>query len=156
MKHKGQAGYTLVELLLVIFLLAMFSALAYPLLAEAGSGRQLEVTARALAADMRRSRHRAIALGHTQRLEFRVHNDDYHLRDAVEGRLDTIKLPPGITYLAVNFPASGGYRLLSFNRNGAPNRGGTVALADGSGRVLYVIVAPATGRVRVDDEPPDY
>ncbi len=59
-------------------------------------------------------------------------------------------LPEGIKIGSSNF---GGVGYLSFSPSGAPLQGGYISLTDGE-KKLYVIVAVATGRVRISEKPP--
>ncbi len=154
--RKSEKAFTLVELLCVITLIGMVVLIAAPVVTDQDKSRGVELAARSLAMDMRRSQQKAITTGWTQRIEFRRYNDDYIIRDGKTGERVTVSLPEGITYQSINFPEDSGYRLLSFNRKGAPNSGGTVALINRAGRVYYVIVTPATGRVRISEKPPDH
>jgi prepilin-type N-terminal cleavage/methylation domain-containing protein len=153
--RSEEAGFTLVELLCVIALLGMIISLAAPAMTAVGGSRNLELAARSMAMDMRRTQQRSITAGWTQRIEFRIYNNDYRIKDGKTGAVERISLPEGVSYRSVNFPTDGGYHVLSFNRSGAPNRGGTVALANASGELIYIIVTPATGRVRISESPPD-
>ncbi len=155
MKPKSERAFTLVELLCVLALLGMITLIAVPAVGGLGRSHNVELAARTLAMDMRKSQQKAITKGWSQSIEFRMHNDDYNLKDDMTSERVRVRLPEGVTFQGVHFPKVGGYRLLRFHRSGAPNRGGTVSLANAAGDVYYVIVTPATGRVRVSDSPPD-
>ena len=142
-------GFTLLELLCVLALLGLLTILAVPAVSALGQGKEVELAARELAIDMRQAQQKALTAGWTQRLEFRLNNNDYIIRDGKTGERIVKKLPDGVSYLFIRLPLQGSYRLLSFNRFGSPNRGGTVALTNDTGDHYYVIITPATGRVRV-------
>lgn len=152
--RKNEIGFTLIELLCVIALLGMIALMATPVVANMSRSRNLEVAAQSMAMDMRKAQQKAITAGWSQLIEMRESVNDYRIKDGKTGARETVKLPEGVRYNSINFPRVDGYHLLSFNRRGAPNSGGTVALTDNSGKVIYVIVTPATGRVRISEEPP--
>lgn len=101
---------------------------------------------------MRLAQQVAITTGKQTRIEFRWEAADYRIFLPVEKT--TVKLPEGIVYVMNNFPLEKGIRKLSFSNIGAPNQGGTVGFKNRRGSRLYVIITPATGRVKVSSEPP--
>lgn len=146
-------GYTLMELIVVIFILSLISAIAVPSVNQLRGGRDLERTVQMMVADLHYMQQTAMAYGKTCRVEFYTQIEAYRLRIPGETRL--VRLPEGINIAANTFPFSGSQQLLSFNRNGAPNSGGTVLLANERGDKQYVIVYLATGRIRISEEPPE-
>ena len=151
-----ELGYSMIELLFVLLLLGLVTAIAYPVVSSGNDKRQLEIAANTMAMDMRKMQQKAVTTGSTQFMEFRIAVNDYRIRDSRDETKSTTKLLEKITYRSVTFPSTDGwYRQLSFNRTGAPNRGGTVGLVNDQGELLYIIVTPATGRVRVSESPPD-
>jgi prepilin-type N-terminal cleavage/methylation domain-containing protein len=154
----GERAFTLVELICVLALLALLLAVAAPAMAGFGTNRNLEITARAMATDFRKSQQKAITCGWTQLIEFRKDAaglDLYRLKDGKTGKYTTVKLAEGIRIQSNNFPLVSSIRTLAFQRSGAPNSGGTVVLENKTGKRLYLIVTPATGRVRISESPPE-
>lgn len=151
-RGKKEAGITLVELLIVVSLLAVMSAVAIPVFRQAGTWA-LRAAATELAVRVRESRQQAIADGQNCYVIFYMYNGMVKL-ESPQGS-EWVKLPQGITFAANNFPlVVDGRPTLYFRYTGAPNRGGHVALRDQRGNKLYVIVTPVTGRVRTDSSPP--
>jgi len=150
-KNSEQA-YTLVELLCVIGLLSLLLLIAVPAMADFGTSRNLEIAARTMATDLRKTQQKAITAGWSQYVEFRTDaggKDIYRLKDGKTSKYVNISLPEGISIQANNFPLSGSVKTLIFTRNGAAIPGGTVTLQNKSGKKISVIVTPGTGRVRV-------
>lgn len=149
-----RCGFTLIELLCVIAIIAILSLLAMPLLFNWEPEWELEAAAWDLAAKIRLARQVAITRRKTTRIEFREAAGDYRIFFPGDPE-EKITLPEGIYYGGINFPSSGGVHLLSFTMSGAPNQGGTVILINRDEEKRYVIVTPATGRVRVSEDPPE-
>jgi len=155
---EEETAFTLVELLCVIGLLSLLLIIAVPALADYGANRSLEIAARTMAIDLRKTQQKAITSGWSQIVEFRKDikgNDIYRLKDGKTSKYVNIALPEGVRIQANNFPLSDSIRSLKFMRSGAPIPGGTVTLQNRAGKVLYVIVTPGTGRVRVSEAPPE-
>ncbi|HOL17964.1 MAG TPA: prepilin-type N-terminal cleavage/methylation domain-containing protein [Bacillota bacterium] len=158
--EKNESAYTLAELLCVLAILALLMAIAAPSFAGWSEMRQLQLAARTVALDMRRVQQAAITSGYTSCLQFYLRdpnkNDSYRIVDSAANTVKRVYLPDGISVSHITFIESGGTYNLCFLRSGAPNRGGTVCLRNERGERLYVIVTPATGRVRISNEPPDH
>jgi len=153
---KAASGVTLVELLVVVALLGIILSVAVPRFYDFVPRIQLESAARGLSAEFRLAQQKAITTGKRCTIRFYLYGHRY--RTFYPGSSESIDLPTGISYATINFPSDDGaygIRRLYFNRSGAPNRGGTVGLKNEYGDRIYVIVTPATGRVRISDIPPD-
>ncbi|MEW5785660.1 MAG: GspH/FimT family protein [Bacillota bacterium] len=153
--RKFSPAFSIIELLCVLAILALLAAIAAPALVNTGQGRNLEIAARKLALDMRRTQQAAITSGLTSYIEFRFYGSSYRVFDNAAGERFTVRLPEGVSFQIINFPIVSGTQNLYFHRSGAPSQGGTVSMIDQQGAVLYIIVTPATGRVRISEQPPD-
>ncbi len=150
-KPGSRNGYTLLELLCVLALMGILSALAVPRLIYI-THWELEGAARAMAADIRLVQQEAIVHGECTEVYFLGSHDSYQLRLPNVNRM--VYLPEGVNYEGqTSFPTD---PFLKFNYLGAPGGGGTVTLQTKSGSKRYVIVTPVTGRVRVSKTPPSY
>ncbi len=148
-------AFTLVELLYVLALIGIIAVVAVPALHGLGQQHNLEIAARTMATEMRKAQQRAITAGCGQIIEFRLNNNRYRIVDGKTNEFYIIDLPEGITYKDIVFPTFENIHYLRYNYNGSPSSGGTIALGNSAGDRLYVIVTPATGRVRISDNPPE-
>lgn len=152
MAVRSDRAFTLAELLLVLAILGMLILLAAPALNSIGRSRSLEIAARTLAMDIRTMQQKAITTGRGQRIEFRLYNNDYLIRDIVTEERYRVRLPEGVNYHSVNFNPFFGHPSFTFRHTGNPSMGGTVELIDSEGNIMAVIVTVATGRVRVAEK----
>ncbi len=154
-KIKEIDAFTLVELLCVVALLGLIVMVSTPAFKSLSQRRNLEIAARTMATEMRKAQQRAITAGCGQIIEF-YSVTNYRIIDGKTEEKYDLELPEGIMRMSINFPLNDHkVHYLRFNYNGSPSRGGTVNLGNSSGDNLYVIVTPATGRVRISENPPE-
>ncbi len=151
---RNESGFTLIEVLIVAFILALAGAVILPSLITANNRSDLERVAEMMIAEFSLAQQTAVATGIVCRVYFYKNVEAFRVFLPETGR--TVWLPEGIRIHSNNFPDTDGgvYRLLSFNRNGAPNQAGTIGLRDKQGNKLYIIVNIATGRMRISETPP--
>ncbi len=157
-RNRWEKAFTLIELLCVVALLGLMMAVAVPVFKDIGQKRNLEIAARTLATDMRRCHQAAITTGRAHYIEFLIYYDVYHYRigDGTNSKTKKVKFPEGISYRSTTIAEKNGIPRLTFQVDGAPINAGTVVLRNTDGNVLYIIVTPATSRVRISDKPPDH
>jgi len=159
-RKLSEQAFTLIELLCIIALLSLMVAIARPVMQNAGQKYNLKIAARTMATDMRRCQQTAIATGVPYCMEFIISEEfdlyHYRIKNCQTSKSERVKFPEGVKYRSTTFRVDGGFPKLRFKPNGAPNYGGTVVLTNNEGKVLYVIVTPATGRVRISPDPPDH
>ncbi len=154
LKHcfKERRGTTLLEVILVIVLLGILTSITYPKMGGNRDHFLLDATARALAVNIREAQSHAVTVSQKTMIGFYCNLNLYYVE--LSGEKEWIFLPRGITISDNNFPKFHGLKRLSFTNTGAPNRGGHVGFQNERGDRLYVIVTPATGRVRIGSEAP--
>jgi len=151
-----ESGFSFLELLLVMTIIAFITVLAAPALSNFEDKLLLETAAGRLAAHMRLAQQVAVTGGKTTRVELYLARDYYSM--FLPEQKEIVPLPVGIELAYLSFPGAesqGGYSL-GFTRTGAPSSGGTVVLKNRRGEKRYVIVAVGTGRVRVSPSPPEH
>lgn len=148
--NRNDKGYTLIELIAVMAILALAAAITFPALAQPLVNAKLESDARQMASALRMARQEAITSGQPRTVIFYPGNDKYKILGQ-----STYYLKSGINYVGdTTFTMrSGGKPACAFSPSGAPSSGGTVTLQSQAGR-LYIIVNPVAGRVRISDSPP--
>jgi len=156
------AGFTLVEIVIVVVILAIASALMIPMLSSAGS-MQLGSAANIIAADLEYAKSMAITKGQNFTVDFDEANESYRIKDQSGG---VIKHPvkKGFDYIVsfrddsrlsrvdivdVDFDSQS---KVTFNYLGSPvnDNGGFIRLgADGVG--MKVNVEPVTGFISIEE-----
>ncbi len=139
-------GFTLIELIITLCILALLLGLAYPSFDKVIERQALASYSRQLAGDIRYVRHRNIN-GNTM---IRIHltNDRYTIRQGLT-ILEAKEAPRGVSFLN----EIGSY--LSFSAHGVPIGMGatTIRLTNSYGHIYEVIIAVNTGRVRFQPHP---
>lgn len=148
---SANRGFTLVELVVSLFILSVCITLAWPVLDRAYQSHALETASSQLAWTLRSARSAAMLEGIYKDVRFYTSVDSYKSADGV------YQLPTGVQYAGTpTFPSRvGSIPACIFNSAGAPSGGGTVVLKNKTNEKRYVIVNPVVGKVKVSLEPPD-
>lgn len=155
-RFRGHQAFTMIELMVVMVILAIASALAVPYIARSDSFAA-QGAARALIGDLLFAQNDAISQQQTRRVIFDLNNQTYRLADGASQTLEAAWLGgnyvvsfgqgtqwPNVRIQSVSFTSA----RLDFDDLGTPSEGGTVELTAGGER--YVItVTPLTGRISV-------
>ncbi len=149
-----QRGMTFLEVLVVITLIAILTAIATPQMMSSLDYFKLDATARKLAIDIRLAQSHAIKTNSNTRVYFYVLNDIYNIQ--LSGKNNMVILPESIIISSTTFQQENNVPRVRFNYLGNPSGGGTVVLRNKRGDRLYVITTPVTGRVRISKEPPEH
>jgi type IV fimbrial biogenesis protein FimT len=150
---KKDAGFTLIEMVIVIAVIGILAAIVIPNFLAYREGARIRGAAGNLRADFEMAKLRAIKDNAMVGMEFnadsyRVYVDlnDNDTLDAGERILSNTTFPPGVTMSATTFPGS----RMEFNSRGVPNgNSGTVSLVNTSGTQIDVIVS-TFGRIRTE------
>jgi len=151
-------GFTLVEVIIVVVILAIAAMMAVPMMSSADTF-QVRSAASMLASDLEYAKNCAISRGETFSVNFNYDNGyrledasgspiehpvkkgfDYVVDFASDGRLDKVKIDE------VNLSDS----IIEFDCLGSPDEGGTITLNAG-GETIVVTVEPVTGYVSISN-----
>lgn len=149
---QRRAGFTLVELVVVMVIAVVLLGLAVPNFLKIIARHQIEAAARRMVADIRETRDRAQAENTVYEIQFLTAAERYNIKrfDSLTVR-QRVQLPAQVDMVHVAFGSSGS--VLRFSAYWEPNWNGTVTLKNRlTGELRYVIVS-RTGRVRVSNVP---
>jgi general secretion pathway protein H len=144
-RKRAQRGFTLLEIILVMVIIAVASVLAAAAMGGGFRGMQLGASARQVASNLRFTRAQAIATGQVQRFEIDPHA---HAWRAPKARHGDIPAKLGIAFIgAREVQARPGIGAIAFFPDGA-STGGRITLT--SGKASWTVdVAWLTGQVEV-------
>ncbi|KMO44738.1 hypothetical protein VQ03_01420 [Methylobacterium tarhaniae] len=145
---QGQEGFTLVEMLVTMAILALAAGVAFQSLGPGALDRRALLVSETIAAEIGRLRAEAIRSGRAGRLAFEPQGARF-----VSSRPDAPPIPVGGLTVAVEpgpvgRPVPGELRLLP----DGSSTGGRILLAAGRARRVLAVCA-LTGRVRREDGP---
>jgi type II secretion system protein H len=139
----GNAGLTLLELVLVAAIIAVLAAIAVPRYGSASVRYQVDLAARRVAADLREAQMYAKTAGTSRTVVFSAGTDSYQLvnvpaPDGAPGHytVDLSAQPYRAQLTSVDF---NGDNLVVFSGWGLPDTGGTVVVTVGSEQRTIVL-----------------
>jgi type II secretion system protein H len=155
------AGFTLLEVMLVVLIIGIAAAVVVPMMSSAGS-MQVRAAVNMVAADLEYAKSMAISRGQDYKVVFNVGAESYQLEDHYgnviphpvkkpfnyvvdfknDGRLDRVDIQSAVF--------GGGGNTVTFDPLGSPADGGTVTLQAG-GVTRTVSVEPVTGFISVSN-----
>ncbi len=150
-------GFTLVEILVVVVIIAIAAAMVVPCLGTHCDVEAMSAT-QAMVADLEYAQNQAIATQSNVTVAFNTGAESYLLRDANNV---TLQQPISKNNYQVTYPTTSGYQdvnlmtanfngqpTLTFDHLGSPAQGGQVTLGAG-GYSYQVSVAAVTGKITV-------
>ena len=144
--NRNQHGFTLLELMIVLVIVATVGAMALPRFAKASARQQLEAAAKRVAADFELARTRARGASQAVTLTFNTNNSTYRFNN-VGGEATIVDLsdsPYGVSITNAKFSTDN--NVATFNGYGVPAFGGLVTLSNGTDTVTVNL--KANGEVR--------
>jgi prepilin-type N-terminal cleavage/methylation domain-containing protein len=158
-RYYSTQGFTYIEIIIVLSIMSTLAAISMPRMNGFIEDLQLRTTAYQLHHDIRFIQQQAITNPGSD-WNIRINAQGQQTADGTitlnwlvrnrNGITQTRPLPFGISYVATSFA---NFRI-AFTETGAPEGGGTVGFRTSGGSMLYVIMTPITGRVRVSTTPP--
>ncbi|MGF7185845.1 prepilin-type N-terminal cleavage/methylation domain-containing protein [Desulfitispora alkaliphila] len=147
-------GFTFLEVLAVVTLIGLLTAVTLPQLASALEKWKLQAIAEELKQDMRYAQQAALAQGDYCDVRFYIHTQPQHYR--VVKNLEIVKvrdMPEGIRIEMVNFNSlsPGNVPTVRFRNKGTVAQGGTVLLKSDKDNYIRIIVTVNTGRIRIEE-----
>jgi prepilin-type N-terminal cleavage/methylation domain-containing protein len=146
------SGFTLIEVLLVLAIVAIFGAVAAPRYGRAAGRYRADLAARRVVADLRLAQSCAKAASAARTVSFSTATNQYQLlnvpsADGVSGdyRVVLSSEPYRADLVSANFNGSS---QVVFSGWGLPNNGGTVVVSAGA-QQRTVVVDGGTGRVSI-------
>ena len=155
--RRARGGFTIIEILIVVVILAIAAMTAIPMISSAGS-IQVRSVANMIAADLEYAKSLAITKGQKFRVHFHTSTDTYWLRDEAgvtiphpvkKGFYYVIDLQDeGLDKADITGAVFGGSHQVEFDYLGSPDNGGTVTVQGGN-TTMTIRVEAVTGYITV-------
>lgn len=143
---KGDDGFSLLELILVLLLIGVSMMIVLPNIQKGLEDREVRLSALRLAAAARDLRSRALSDGQAKQLEISLAENNYRV-----ARLAEVRLPPEVRFVSIDGGETldRGSKRFYFFPNGS-SLDGKIVLADEQKSISYLVRLEAlTGRIEV-------
>lgn len=150
-KHGRQRGFTMIELVIVLIILAMLAGIGVPRMANAIAHHRADTAAQRIAADLEYARHRAVHTSIPQTVAFNDKGCVIEGASSLESstqtyRTDLTRDPYGARIVTADFD---GDQEVSFDIYGHPDSDGVVVIQVGSWQQTITLDAE-TGRATIE------
>jgi prepilin-type N-terminal cleavage/methylation domain-containing protein len=148
-KSKATDGFTLVEVLVVIFFISVLIGVAVPSFVSSIKSAQLNASVSQLVSDLRKSQAKSMATGQRYGIRFTAGSNEYEMIISSGGAVEVLesrKLMTKVILLSSTFTDN----IITFKRSGSPSESGSATLQYSGGTNKVISVAAVTGRVRIN------
>lgn len=155
-RQRHQAGFSMVELMIVITVMGIVLASSYVSLRHAMPAHELAAAANKLGADLRLARQRAVAESNNYTITFDPSSDAYAVwdDDGSDGyrspgeNVRVVRFPEGVHLVAISIGASNS---VTFRPNGSTDKGGFIDIRNEQSNQRRTRIVRATGSVHQED-----
>ncbi|MBU1061775.1 MAG: prepilin-type N-terminal cleavage/methylation domain-containing protein [Candidatus Omnitrophica bacterium] len=152
----GRAGFTLVEMLVVLAIIAMLLGISVPFTSQFGKGLRIKTASRAILASLRVAKSNAITYRKKYSVVFDVENSQYWIEDS-EGKVFERKrdLPSSIKFEIqdekepdpITFEDD---RVIFYSTGAIEGASGSVTITDRQGNAKTISILGSTGNIRIE------
>ena len=135
-----RAGFTLVELVLVLIIVGIVAAIAMPRFAQATARQQLDAAADRLVRDFEKAQHDARATINQVAMTFDTADNSYTVTQA-NGDTVVVQLDESPYQVAIKKATFNDVSAMSFNGYGVPSSAGAVTLESSTGSVVVSLAS---------------
>jgi MSHA pilin protein MshC len=150
---KNNKGFTLIEMVSVILVLGIISAVAIPMFDQGSINATL--VANTVQTDIQFTQELAMSRNQNASITFNWGSNSYNLPTDVNSIFpsETRKLPQGVMFTSPTPPPPGpppvGSTIVTFNRHGETSSAGSLVRLNASGTFITVTIQGYTGRTTV-------
>jgi len=148
MRVRGQAGFTLVEAMVVVAIVAIMAAVGMPNFIRYVDNNRLRAAGRDVSSDISDTKSRAVAQNAAYRITFNVSGNSYTIESPADTVVQTKSLAgygSGVRLQSANF---GGAAFINFQTRGTTDLG-TVVLRNNRTSSTVTITSNITGKAYV-------
>ncbi len=147
-----QKAFTILEIIIVLAIMAMFFAISVPLFSKFTEKAKLDTAARSVTSALRTARSYAITKSSIYDVKFDTSTtpNTYYIRDEAASIIDKkYKLPSGVAFVNIGF-TDGEAVFLSTGQLNESNPDTFVEVIDNAGVSKRITVERTTGRTKID------
>ena len=137
---RRSAGFTLIELVIVMVIVGVLAAIALPRMSQAAERQRLDAASKRVIADFALAQTRARAASESVTINFDLDTNSYQL-DAVGGDAITVQLGEEPYGVKLSFAEFGTGTTATFNGFGLPTATGEIMLSTNQGTTTILLLS---------------